>query len=145
MSPSDGGRHGDGGERPVGRSPGARAGDPGAPDEADEPDGVLDLGLQHERTALAWDRTALSLLVVGALVVRSVREHGPLWALPGYLTLAVGGAVLWLGTRQRRRRERELRAGVSPVRVGLVRLTGVAAVGISLVALVLVVVGDAPG
>lgn len=110
-------------------------------EERDEPDGVLDLGLQHERTALAWDRTALALMLVGALVVRAGRELGWLWALPGYVTVGVGGVVLWLGTRHRQRREADLRAGGSPVHVGLLRLTGVVAVAISLVALALVVGG----
>lgn len=110
------------------------------PFEADEPDSVLDIGLQHERTALAWDRTALALMVVGALVIRSVRELGWLWGLPGYLTVAIGGVVLWLGSRHGRRQQADLRAGASPVRPRLVLLVGVVAVGISLVALVLVLV-----
>jgi uncharacterized membrane protein YidH (DUF202 family) len=109
------------------------------PGEAEEPDGVLDLGLQHERTALAWDRTALGLIVVGALVVRAVRDLGLLWAIPGLLTVGVGGLVLWLGVRQRHRRELLLRAGASPVQPGLVRLVAAGTVGISLVSLVLVV------
>lgn len=116
--------------------------EPGQPDpgEADEPDGVLDLGLQHERTALSWDRTALALIVVGALVIRGTRELGLVWGLPGYLTVLAGALVLWAGSRHRRRRERDLRAGYSPVRTRLVALTGGVAVGISLVALLLVVV-----
>lgn len=112
------------------------------PFEADEPDRVIDVGLQHERTSLAWDRTALALVVVGALVIRSGSDLGVLWSLPGYLTVGLGGLLLWQGTRHRRRREAALRAGSSPVRAGLVRLTGVVAVGISLVALLLLVVGE---
>ena len=109
------------------------------PGEADEPDGILDRGLQHERTALSWDRTAMALMLVGALVIRATYELGPVWGLPGYLTVGVGGFLLWMGTRHRRRQDLELRAGASPVRTGMVVLTGAVAVGISLVALVLVV------
>jgi uncharacterized membrane protein YidH (DUF202 family) len=101
---------------------------------------VLDLGLQHERTALAWDRTALSFLVVGTLTIRhSGMAPETLPSVAGYLAMAVGALLLWAGTRRYRRREAELRHGASPVRPRLVRLTGAAAIGISLASLLLVV------
>jgi uncharacterized membrane protein YidH (DUF202 family) len=110
---------------------------PGPPDG-----GVLDTGLQHERTALAWDRTALGLLVVGALTLRSA--GAPFDALrhaPGYLTLVVGMGVLWAAGRRYRRREAELRAGVSPVHPRLVVITGVTTVAVSVMALVTILRG----
>ena len=104
--------------------------------------GVPDLGLQQERTALAWDRTALALLVVGALTVRA---GGPSFDLlrnaPGFLTVLVGAGLLWAGGRHYRRRATDLRAGGSPVRPRLVVVTGVTTVAISVVALVGILVG----
>jgi uncharacterized membrane protein YidH (DUF202 family) len=123
------------------------AGEPRGRD--DDPDGagapldrVLDVGLQHERTALAWDRTGLSLLVVGALTLRS---GGPpfddLLHAPGYLALVVGASLLWAGGRRYRRREADLRRGASPVQPHLVLLTGISAVAVSIAALLLILTG----
>ena len=103
---------------------------------------VFDTGLQHERTALAWDRTGLALMVVGALTLRTAgAPFDTLRHAPGYLTLAVGMWLLWAGSRRYRLREDDLRAGASPVRPGLVVLTGMTTIAISLMALVLVVWG----
>jgi putative membrane protein len=101
---------------------------------------VFDLGLQHERTALAWDRTALGLIVVGAFTVRGVGgPFGELLHLPGYLAIAFGAVLLWLGARRYRHRDHDLREGSSPVRPRLVILTGVATVGLGVTSLLLVV------
>ena len=37
-----------------------------------KPDRVFDNMLQHERTALAWERTAISTIVAGAFLTRYV-------------------------------------------------------------------------
>lgn len=122
-------------------TPGDRS--PGRPPDADAADaaeGVLDPGLQHERTELAWDRTALSLMVVGALCVRlAVTSLGVAWSVPGLLVVGAGAGVLWLGVRHSRRRVASLRAAGSPVRPVVVWRVGAAAVGASLVALALAV------
>jgi uncharacterized membrane protein YidH (DUF202 family) len=116
----------------------------------DDPDGagpppvgrVFDVGLQHERTALAWDRTGLSLLVVGVLTLRS---GGPpfddVLHAPGYLAMTVGAGLLWAGGRRYRRRELALRHGASPVHPRLVFLTGIAALAVSVAALLLILIG----
>jgi len=58
-------------------------------------------GLQRERTVLAWDRTALSLALVGLLLVRS---GGPPYLRPAHLIglgLTVLGGVLLVVSRRR--------------------------------------------
>lgn len=51
---------------------------------------ILDLGLQRERTSLAWTRTALAMVANGLLVL--VRHER---SLP--LPIAAGLSVLWVG------------------------------------------------
>lgn len=59
------------------------------------PDG----GLQHERTRLAWGRTALSFAGVGALLLHiGDRSHTPLREVPGVVTLCAAAAIYVLGT-----------------------------------------------
>ena len=64
---------------------------------------VVASGLQRERTHLAWDRTALSFAVFGALLIRL--EHGmshPASLGLGIGTLCSGCAVYALGRRRYR-------------------------------------------
>ena len=59
----------------------------------------FDAGLQHERTALAWERTAGSMMVAGTILARfaAVDAHAVL-AMIGLLQVGLGGAVLlWAG------------------------------------------------
>lgn len=50
---------------------------------------VLDVGLQSERTGLAWSRTALAFAVVGALLLHASTAKGNrLEELPGFLALS---------------------------------------------------------
>ena len=53
---------------------------------------VFDLGLQQERTALAWNRTGLSMIVCGSLLVRDHGDTAPI------VFLMIGGATSVLGT-----------------------------------------------
>lgn len=103
---------------------------------------VLDAGLQHERTALAWDRTALALLLVGTLTLRAV---GPpfdaLRHVPGYVTLMVAMGLLWAAGRRYRVREVDLRVGRSPVHPRLVVITGVTTVVVSVMVLLTILRG----
>jgi putative membrane protein len=94
-------------------------------------------GLQPERTALAWDRTGVAFLVVGALLVRA---SGPPYPspriVPGLVSLLLGASLVvasarWRGPERMAARPR------------LVRLVGSAAVLVSVAALWLVLVRGA--
>jgi uncharacterized membrane protein YidH (DUF202 family) len=61
-------------------------------------------GLQPERNALAWERTAISMLLLGVLLARAGSKGGH-WeiALAGLAQTVVGSAVLiWAGFNYRR-------------------------------------------
>lgn len=57
-----------------------------------------DVGLQPERTRVAWRRTALSIAAVSALGMRVFPEVSghTAWVLVGGLGLAVAGWVWWV-------------------------------------------------
>ena len=60
----------------------------------------FDPGLQPERTALAWTRTACSLSVVGLLGLRLAGPLGP--AFMGLAVVACAGVLFILGRGRRR-------------------------------------------
>lgn len=62
----------------------------------DAPD-VSDLGLQNERTAIAWQRTALSMMV-GALMIGRLQAHaGHTWMSLIWLAAGLPGpAILFI-------------------------------------------------
>lgn len=74
-----------------------------------QPEGPSDPGLQVERTWLAWGRTALSFVAVGALLMHAGRSGaGPVGVVPGLAVVACGVATYVLG----RLRHLNLRAAV---------------------------------
>lgn len=112
---------------------------------AGQPDRVFDAGLQHERTALAWERTAISAMVAGILLARYAAQtvHYSI-AFVGVVQVVFGAVLLvWTG-RHYDDLHGPLRAGTSPVHPTAARVTGVATVifsGFGLVLAVLIAFG----
>ena len=91
----------------------------------DRPDRVFDPGLQHERNALAWERTAIATMVAGVLLARYTAESlHPSVAAVGLAQVVVGGAVLVWAGRRYEDLHGPLRAGQSPVHPNAARLVG---------------------
>lgn len=94
------------------------------------PDESFDSGLPHERTALAWERTAVAMMVAGVILARyAAQVSHPTWALVGLAQTAFGGAVLvWAGFHYDDLHG-PLRRGTPVVHPTAARLVGLAAVG----------------
>lgn len=88
------------------------------------PDAVWDPGAQAERTALAWQRTGLSVAAVGLLLVHTRPAGHVLAPWPGVLLIAVGGALAAVVAPLRYRHiERVVRSGGGPASSGTVPVT----------------------
>jgi uncharacterized membrane protein YidH (DUF202 family) len=104
----------------------------------------FDPGLQHERTALAWERTAIAVMIAGLVLGRFAAVH-EFWvfAAIGLLQTAFGaGLLVWTGVRYEDLHG-PLREGVDIVHPRATRWVGivtVAAIGLGLM-LALVVTG----
>ena len=105
--------------------------------EQDRPSEVFDAGLQHERTALAWERTAIASMVSGTLLARySAAELHVAVAAIGILQVVLGaGLLIWSGAHYDDLHG-PLREGRSPVHPLAARIVGVASVCFSGAALV---------
>lgn len=89
------------------------------------PDSVFDPMLQHERTALAWERTAIATMVAGTLLARRAADvHLVLGALGVAQVMLGAGLLIWTGLRYEQLHA-PLRRGESPVHPIAVRLVGV--------------------
>lgn len=84
-------------------------------------------GLPHERTALAWERTAIALMVAGIALTRSLSAHGhPVLGVVGAVWVLGGGALMWwAATNHQLLHDPTLPADVVP-QTGLTRVVGLA-------------------
>lgn len=99
------------------------------PDYPNRPDQVFDPGLQHERTALAWERTAIASMVAGVLLARyaATSVHFVIASL-GIGWVIVGAVVLLWSGRHYDELHGPLRAGDSPVHPTAARILGLATI-----------------
>ena len=68
------------------------------------PDAVWDVGLQPERTVLAWRRFALALAAIGLAMIRVVWFQLGWWSLlPSGVVLAAAGLIAVLAERRYQR------------------------------------------
>lgn len=127
----------------VWRSTGTGATQPRSP----RPEQVFDEGLQHERTALAWERTAVATMVAGALLARwATEDAAPLFGILGIIQVAFGAGLLAWAGRHYDDLHGPLRAGDSPVHPSAVRVVGAVTtvtIGVALVFATVVVLRDA--
>jgi putative membrane protein len=105
------------------------------------PTTVFDEGLQHERTALAWERTAIAAMVAGALLARyaSSAEHF-VFASVGVAMVACGSVLLVWSSLHYDDLHGPLRAGQSPVHPTAARRIGWLVIGFTGCALVLSII-----
>jgi uncharacterized membrane protein YidH (DUF202 family) len=109
--------------------------------ENERPSRFFDDGLQQERTALAWERTCLSLMAAGALVARfAAKTVHPTVGVAGIAVVATGGVLLLRSATRYEWLHARLRAKQSPVQLGAIVACSLAALGASLVAVAAVVV-----
>ena len=114
--------------------------DPADREHRTDADDVED-GLQRERTALAWTRTGLSLMVAGSLLIRYLgAPFDDVYHLPAYSALGAGAAMLWLAARDQRWRTKADGPAVQ-LRPGRALVVGIAAFGLGVASLLIVAVG----
>ena len=112
----------------------------------DRPDHSFDVGLQHERTALAWERTAIAMMVAGVLLVRyAVEDAVALVAVAGMAEIVAGGAVLLWSAWHYEELHGPLRRGDAVVHPRATRWIGLTTVCFVGAALVLAVVNTVAG
>jgi uncharacterized membrane protein YidH (DUF202 family) len=106
------------------------------------PQKVFDRSLQQERTALAWDRTGVAMIVAGALFVRAgTPPYHELRHAPGLIAMVFGAVLILLAYRRYDWLHARLHAGEAVVSPLLLIGTGVVTVLFALAALILVVFG----
>lgn len=104
------------------------------------PDTVFDSKLQHERTALAWERTAIATMVAGTLLARNAADVHIALGAAGVAQVLLGAALLiWTGLHYEQLHA-SLRRGESPVHPRATRIIGMTTMAFTGFATVLAVV-----
>lgn len=98
-----------------------------------------DVGLQAERTAMAWQRTALAVGAVSALMAHGA-QGSAFTAAAAVAGLMIAFALLVFGERRYSRTVSQVEAGRSPLALRTVRLLAAGVVGLSASAFVLVLI-----
>ena len=105
------------------------------------PTSVFDAGLQHERTSLAWERTAIASMVAGVLLARYAAETTYyVFAGVGLLQVVTGSLILLWSGRHYDDLHGPLRAGVSPVHPTAARVIGVGSIAFTGIAMLLALI-----
>ena len=107
------------------------------------PESSFDTGLQHERTALAWERTAIAMMVSGIVLARFAAINTALLVVAaGMIQTAFGAGILvWAGSHYDDLHG-PLREGadvIHPQATRVVGLVTVSAIGVGLVLAIVVV------
>lgn len=98
------------------------------PDEP-RPSSVFDPGLQHERTALAWERTAIATMVAGVLLARyAATDLHWGFAGAGLTEVVFGGLLLLWAGRHYEDLHGPLRSGESPLHPTAARVVGISTI-----------------
>ena len=104
---------------------------------------VFDAGMQQERTAMAWERTAFNQIIVGAAIGRVGMTHQGsdsvmvLATGVGLLAVVIGVGMLYWSVIRYENLHGTLRAGEAPVHPRAAAVAGSMAVTLSLLALAL--------
>lgn len=97
------------------------------------PEPVAGVGLQSERTSIAWQRTALTLTAFSALMLHAANSQR-LGQVPGAIGIAVALWLLLVNDRRYSASVRRVREGVSPVAPRMILALTLAVVGLSVAA-----------
>ncbi len=105
------------------------------------PDTVFDQGLQHERTALAWERTAIASMVAGVLIARYASQalHFA-FAFVGLAQVVVGAALLLWSARHYDDLHGPLRGGETPIHPTAARVVGMTTIAFTGAGLALAII-----
>jgi putative membrane protein len=104
------------------------------------PDRVFDPGVQHERTALAWERTSVAQMVGGALLLNHAINVNATWAeILGLLVAATGAVTLLWSARRYEDLHGALRSGNDVTHVVMVRTVALVTVTLSAASVLLLI------